>query len=86
MQSVPITTNIEFESLLGKVYSIQHYVIKFVRDLETGFLRFPPSMIHSFTVTFGAKYLTGMVTSVPLYETFSLIKDNIISLKTTKMT
>jgi len=31
-------------------------------------------MIHSFTVTFGAKYLTGMVTSVPPYETFSLIK------------
>jgi len=40
-------------------------------------------MIHSFTVTFGAKYLTGMVTSVVLllsvfpYETFSLIKNNI---------
>ena len=33
-------------------------------------------MIHSFTVTFGAKYLTGMVTSVPPYETFSLIKNN----------
>jgi hypothetical protein len=31
-------------------------------------------MIHSFTVTFGAKYLTGMVTNVPPYETFSLIK------------
>jgi hypothetical protein len=31
-------------------------------------------MIHSFTVTFGAKYLTGMVTSVPPYETFGLIK------------
>ena len=36
------------------------------------------SMIHSFTVTFGAKYMTGMVTSVPPYETFSL--------KTTKIT
>ena len=35
-------------------------------------------MIHSFTVTFGAKYLTGMVTSVPPYETFSLIKSNIL--------
>ena len=35
-------------------------------------------MIHSFTVTFGAKYLTGMVTSVPPYETFSLIKKNIL--------
>ena len=31
-------------------------------------------MIHSFTVTFGANYLTGMVTSVPPYEAFSLIK------------
>ena len=35
-------------------------------------------MIHSFTVTFAAKYLTGMVTSVPSYETFSLIKNNIL--------
>jgi hypothetical protein len=35
-------------------------------------------MIYSFTVTFGATYLTGMVTSVPPYETFSL--------KTTKIT
>ena len=34
------------------------------------------SMMHSFTVTFGAKYLTGMVTSGPPYETFSLIKNN----------
>jgi hypothetical protein len=38
------------------------------------------SMRHSFTVTFGAKYLTGMVTSVPPYETFSLIKNNIFHL------
>ena len=36
------------------------------------------AMIHNFTVTFGAKYLTGMVTSVPLSETFSLIKKNIL--------
>ena len=35
-------------------------------------------MIHSFTVTFGAKHLTGMVTSVPPYENFSLIKNNIL--------
>jgi hypothetical protein len=26
----------EFESRSGKMYSIQHYVIKFVRDLQTG--------------------------------------------------
>jgi hypothetical protein len=30
------------------------------------------------SVTFGANYLTGMVTSVPPYETFSLIKNNIL--------
>jgi hypothetical protein len=35
-------------------------------------------MIHSFTVTFGTKYLTGMVTSAPPYETFSLIKNNVL--------
>ena len=35
-------------------------------------------MIHSFTVTFRAKYLAGMVTSVPPYENFSLIKNNIL--------
>jgi hypothetical protein len=35
-------------------------------------------MIHSFTVTFGTKYLTGMVTNVPLYKNFSFIKNNIL--------
>ena len=35
-------------------------------------------MIHSFTVTFGAKYLTGMVTSVPPYETFSHSENDIL--------
>jgi hypothetical protein len=35
-----------------------------------GYLEEEKSMIHSFTVTFGVKYLTGMVTSVPPYETF----------------
>jgi hypothetical protein len=37
-----------------------------------------PSMIQSFTVPFGAKYLTGMVINVPPYETCSLIKKNIL--------
>ena len=39
MQSVPITTNIEFESRSGEVYSIKYYV--FVSDLQQvgGFLR-----------------------------------------------
>jgi hypothetical protein len=36
---------------------------------DHGYLEEEKSMIHSFTVTFGAKYLTGMVTSVPPYET-----------------
>jgi len=35
-------------------------------------------MIHSFTVTIEAKYLTWIVTSVPPYETFSLFKNNIL--------
>ena len=43
-----------------------------------GYLEEEKSMIHSLTVTFGATYLTGMVTSVPPYETFSLIKNNIL--------
>jgi hypothetical protein len=44
-------------------------------------------MIHSFTVTFGSKYLTDMATSVPPYEAFSLIKNIFfVSLKSTKIT
>ena len=43
-----------------------------------GYLKEEKSMIHSFTFTFEVKYLTGMVTSVPPSETFSLIKNNIL--------
>ena len=43
-----------------------------------GYLEEEKAMIHSFTVTFGAKYLTGMVTSVPPSQTLSRIKNNII--------
>jgi hypothetical protein len=42
MQSVPITTNVVSSNPAhGEVYSIQHYVIKFVSDLRQvgGFLR-----------------------------------------------
>jgi hypothetical protein len=39
-----------------------------------GYLEEEKSMKPSFTVTSGAKYLTGMVTTIPPYETFSLIK------------
>ena len=48
MQSVPITTNVVSSNPAhGEVYSIQHYMIKFVSDLRQvgGFirvLRFPP--------------------------------------------
>ena len=48
LQSVPITTEVVSSNLAhGKVYSIQHYVTKFVSDLQQvgGFLRvvrFPP--------------------------------------------
>jgi hypothetical protein len=49
VQSVSITTKVESSSPVhGEVYSIQHYVIKFVSDLRQvgGFLRifrFPPT-------------------------------------------
>ena len=48
MQLVPITTNVMSSNTAhGKVYSMQHYVIKFVSDLQqvVGFLCvlwFPP--------------------------------------------
>jgi hypothetical protein len=48
--------------------------IQIVHYFDHGYLEEEKSMIYSFTVTFRAKYLTGMVTSVPPYETFSLIK------------
>jgi len=39
MQSMPITTkSCEFESRSVEVYSIQHYVIKFVSDLSVVFI------------------------------------------------
>ena len=45
MQSVPITTKVvSLNPVCGKVYSIQHYVIKIASDLRQvgGFLWFPP--------------------------------------------
>ena len=47
---------VEFASRLGKVYSIQHYVIKFVDDLRQvgGFLRalqFPPNKTDCHDIT-----------------------------------
>jgi len=42
----------EFESLSGKVYSMQYYVIKFVSDLRqiSGILRFPPTIKLAATI------------------------------------
>jgi hypothetical protein len=42
----------EFESHSGKVYSIQHYVIKFVSDLWQvwGFLQFPLPIKHNWNI------------------------------------
>ena len=65
--------------------------IQIVHYFDHGYLEEEKSMIHSFSyfwikmfdrhdivsVTFGSKCLTGMVTSVPPYESFSLIKTNI---------
>ena len=52
--------------------------IQIVHYFDHGYLEEEKSMTHCFTVTFGAKCLTGMVTNVPPYETFSLIKINIL--------
>jgi hypothetical protein len=52
--------------------------VQIVHYFDHGYLEEEKSMIHSFTVTFEAKYLTSMVTSVPPYEIFSLIKNNML--------
>ena len=51
--------------------------IQIVHYFDHGFLEVEKSMIHSFSY-FWSKYLTGMVTSVPPYETVSLIKNKIL--------
>jgi hypothetical protein len=53
MQSVPITTDDEFETRSGR--GVHHYVVKFVTDLRQvgGFhriLRFPPPMKLTATI------------------------------------
>jgi hypothetical protein len=60
--------------------------IQIVHYFDHGFLEEEKSMIYSFTVTFGAKYLIGMVTSVPPSKLSILLKVIFfISLKTTKI-
>ena len=61
--------------------------IQIVHYFDHGYLEEEKSMIHSFTVTFGAKYLTGMITSVPPSEISVLLKIIFfINLKTTQIT
>ena len=56
VQSVPITTKVvSLNPIHSEVYSIQHYVIKFVSDLQQvgGFLRvlrFPPPIELTATI------------------------------------
>jgi hypothetical protein len=57
MQSVPITTKfVSLNPTNGEVYSIQHYVIKFLNDLHqvvcffSRLLRFPPSIKLTATI------------------------------------
>jgi hypothetical protein len=45
--------------------------IQIVHYFDHVYLEDEKSMIHCFTVTFGAKYLTCMVTSVPPYEQYN---------------
>ena len=48
MQSVPVTINVVSLNLAhGKVYSIQHYVIKFVSDLQQVSVFFPDTLVSS---------------------------------------
>ena len=59
MQSVPITTKVvSLNFAPGEVHSIQHYVIKFVSDLQqvNGFLcvlQFPPLVKLTATISDG---------------------------------
>jgi hypothetical protein len=57
--------------------------IQIVHFFDYGYLEEDKSMIHNFTITFGAKYLTGMVTSVPPYET--LVKGELAVVPTDKI-
>jgi len=61
--------------------------IQIVHYFDHGYLEEEKSMIHSFTVIFGAKYLTGMVTSFLPTKLLVLLKIIFfISLKPTKIT
>jgi hypothetical protein len=66
MQSVPITTKVvSFSSARGEVYSIQHYVIKFVHDLQQ-VCDFPPGTPVSSTNKADRHYMTEILLKVVL--------------------
>ena len=54
MQSVPITTNaVSSNPANGEVYSIQHYVIKFARDLIQHYvIKFARDLIQHYVIKF----------------------------------
>jgi len=92
VQSVPITTKaVSSNSVHGKVYSIPHYVIKFVSDLQQvcGFLRvvqFPPPFktdsddITEILLKVALKIMTLTINIVWIW---SCIPENNLQLKTT---
>jgi hypothetical protein len=47
MQSAPITTNVSSNPVHGEVDSIQHYVIKFVSDLQNWPPRYNWNIVES---------------------------------------
>jgi hypothetical protein len=81
VQSLPITTNVVSSNLAhGKVYSIQHYVIKFVSDLSG--LRFFPSTPVSSTNKTDRHDITEILLKVALntinhYRFIIKLNDNI---------
>jgi hypothetical protein len=61
-QSMPITTKVESSNLAhGELYTVQHYVIKFVSDLRkvSGFLKFPPPNMLSLSIKEFAIFSNG---------------------------
>ena len=78
VKSVPITINVvRSNPVHGEVYSIQHYVIKFVSDLRQvgSFLRRGHDrMVVGFTTTFAiSAYPTKVVSSNPAHsEVYSI--------------
>jgi hypothetical protein len=66
MQSVPITTKIvSLNPTHGEVYSMHHYVIKFVSDLQQ-VSGFPPGFPVSYTIKTDCHDITEILLKVAL--------------------